>query len=572
MSLSVSPATEVPPPLCTWDIPRYPQEQRLELSAAAGASTVFVGANGSGKSALGLWLQRNSTGVSTSRLIAHRQLWLESAGPDITASSRQQQTTYRASLDARDDSRWFDHLAKTRTSLVLFDLIAAHNKRNDRVARLVDCGLPTDEIRKTVEPSPIARLNTILERAGLAVQVELTDTGSLDAVHAAGAHYPISEMSDGEKSALLLAAEVLMAERDSVQIIDEPERHMHRSISAPLVEAVVNERPDCHFAVLTHDLDLAYSLVQEGAAAVSLSNCSWNNGKTVAWDAELVPHDDALPNTVRAAILGGKRRVLFIEGTPTSIDFKLLRLLLPEWPLKPIGGCDEVTRAVKGLQASTDYNWIEAAGVVDRDQRSKDECEKLRQHGVFPLGVHEIENLYYTRPMLQRLAETQAPTLERDPDELLASARHAAFASLTEPASLDHVAGVVATAQIRHRLNEAAPTRTQVISEEDLLDIQVDNPFKAARQQLEQLVTDEDLDTIVKRYPIRDTPLQTAGGNRTRVPEDQPPAEYSTPSTDNRQRTARRTPTPCRASPHVGFTSRDTHPSYQLGRVHLKLH
>ena len=306
MSLSVSSATEVSPLLCTWNIPRYPQDQQLVLAAAAGASTVFVGANGSGKSAMGLWLQRNSSGASTNRLIAHRQLWLASAGPDITASTRDQQTTQLASYDLRDDSRWLDRLAQTRTSLVLFDLIAAHNKRNDRVARLVDGGRPTDEIRKTVEPAPTVRLNTILDRCGLAVQVELTDTGSLDAVHTTGARYPISQMSDGEKSALLLAAEVLMAESDSVQIIDEPERHMHRSISAPLVEAVVNERPDCHFAVLTHDLDLAHSLVQEGAAAVSLNGCSWNNEKTVAWDAELIPHDDALPNAVRAAILGGE--------------------------------------------------------------------------------------------------------------------------------------------------------------------------------------------------------------------------------------------------------------------------
>ena len=155
MSLSVSSATEVPPPLCTWNIPRYPQEQPLGLSAAAGASTVFAGANGSGKSAMGLWLQRNSSGARPNRLIAHRQLWLASGGPDITASSRDQQTTYRASWDLQDDSRWLDRLAQKRASLVLFDLIAAHNKRNDRVAKLVDGGRPTDEIRETVEPTPI---------------------------------------------------------------------------------------------------------------------------------------------------------------------------------------------------------------------------------------------------------------------------------------------------------------------------------------------------------------------------------------------------------------------------------
>lgn len=457
---------------------------------------------------MSLWLQRNSSGVSTNRLIAHRQIWLASPGPDITAADRDRNAIFFDGLDLEDESRWLDRSGKDRASLVLFNFMAAHNKRNDRVARLVDDGHSIDEIQKRVEPSPIARLNRILDRCGLAVQVELTRTGTLDAVHGTGVRYPMSQMSDGEKSALLLTAAVLMAESDCVQIIDEPERHMHRAISAPLVEAVINERPDCHFAIFTHDLDLAYSLVQEGAAAVSLNGCSWNDETAVAWDAELIPHDDALLNTIRATILGGKRRVLFVEGTPDSIDFKLLRLLLPEWTLKPIGGCGEVTRAVKGLQASADYTWIQAAGVVDRDHLSNDECEKLRRQSVFPLGVHEIENLYYTEPILQRLADTQAPILERDSDELLTSVHRKAFAALSKPSTLDHLASIVATAQIRRHLNEAAPSRPQVVSNKDLIDIQIDNPFKAARQHLEQLVTNGKLDTIVKYYPIRNTPLQ----------------------------------------------------------------
>lgn len=46
------------------------------------------------------------------------------------------------------------------------------------------------------------------------------------------------------------------------------------------------------------------------------------------------------------------------------------------------------------------------------------------------------------------------------------------------------------------------------MSGDEQLDIRIDNPFKAARQQLEQLVRSEDLDALVKRYPIRDTPFQ----------------------------------------------------------------
>ncbi len=420
----------------------------------------------------------------------------------MTPAGRDQQVQYRRDWDLADDSRWLDHAPKSRPNLLLFDLIAGHNARNDRLARLVDQGRSIGEIRNT-EPSPITRLNSILHRCDLPVQIELTKTGTLDAVRRNGTRYPVSQLSDGERSAMMLAAEVLMAEQGSVQIIDEPERHIHRSISAPLMEAVANERPDCPFAILTHDLDLAYSLVREGASAVSLSGCSWSGGTAAAWDAELLPEDDQMPNVVRQAILGGKRRVLFIEGRPTSVDFDLLRLLIPKWMLKPIGGCAEVIRIVKGLRASTDYTWIKAAGVIDRDHRTSDECGALRQDGIFPLGVHEIENLYYSQPILQRLAEAQASTLGRNPDELLASARENALASLSSSEDIARLALSVSDAYIRRHLRESAPTKEDIEVGNNPLVVNIDNPFNQELQRLRRLLDNGDLDEVFQHYPIK---------------------------------------------------------------------
>jgi AAA15 family ATPase/GTPase len=83
----------------------------------------------------------------------------------------------------------------------------------------------------------LRQINRVLAHANLEIQIELVTGDSLEAVHARrGARYPITEMSDGEKSALLLAAEILTKEAGTVQVIDEPERHLHRSISAPTHE------------------------------------------------------------------------------------------------------------------------------------------------------------------------------------------------------------------------------------------------------------------------------------------------------------------------------------------------
>jgi len=72
--------------LCRWDIPGVGGNAPVRVVARAGHSTAVVGANGSGKSALGLWMEQHHGGFSgIRRLIAHRKLWFQYAGPGITA-------------------------------------------------------------------------------------------------------------------------------------------------------------------------------------------------------------------------------------------------------------------------------------------------------------------------------------------------------------------------------------------------------------------------------------------------------------------------------------------------------
>ncbi|WP_442947933.1 AAA family ATPase [Nostoc sp.] len=44
-----------------------------------------------------------------------------------------------------------------------------------------------------------------------------------------GTPYSIAELSDGERNALLIAANVLTVKNGTLVLIDEPERHLHRS-------------------------------------------------------------------------------------------------------------------------------------------------------------------------------------------------------------------------------------------------------------------------------------------------------------------------------------------------------
>src|SRR5690606_25996407 len=105
------------------------------------------------------------------------------------------------------------------------------------------------------------------------------------------------------KSAFLLAAEVLTSADDCVFVIDEPERHLHRSISVALVRALLRERSDCHFVVMTHDVDLAHSLWDEGPTLL-LSSVSWTGQNASSWELVEAPVDATIPDEAKMAILG----------------------------------------------------------------------------------------------------------------------------------------------------------------------------------------------------------------------------------------------------------------------------
>jgi hypothetical protein len=225
----------------------------------------------------------------------------------------------------------------------------------------------------------LQQLNETLKQAGLAIELELTASSTFDAINSDNQRYPISQMSDGEKSAVLLAAEVLAADESAVLIVDEPERHLHRAISAPLLQSVMESRPDCHFLVLTHDLELTPLLNAERTKLLILSGCSWSDQVASGWDLTEVDLSEDLPESARKAILGGRRRVLFLEGDRQSLDMQLYSALFPDWSLIPSGSCDQVIRSVTGMVANSTLHW------VDRGASSMATLDPLPSDRVLPI-------------------------------------------------------------------------------------------------------------------------------------------------------------------------------------------
>lgn len=503
----IEAAEDDTPPLLKWAVPSSGDADSVVLEAYAGHAVVIVGPNGSGKSALSHWLSVNRGGSATpvTRVLAHRRVWMQSAGTEMTASQRTQYLSAFETWDSQPASRVKVQGDSERSSKLLYDLLGRVNGRNARIAELVD----TDQGTSSVEESMLTAIGRVFASANLEIGFRVTDLGEFEAVRQSGQAYPISEMSDGEKGAFLLAAEVLLAPPSSVQIVDEPERHLHRAISSDFIVSLMRERDDCAFVFLTHDLDLLGKLEPSITTVCFVTAVAWSNGVACGWALETDSVASGVPDSVREAILGGRSQLLFVEGESSSLDFPLYRLLFPEWAVVPCGGSDEVKRATSGLQESDAYHWVDGRGILDGDARSPEEIIALGTKKILVLPVDEVENLYYLFCVVDAVALRQAATFGEDPETLRLRVREKALGSLTSN-MVQHLASVNAVKILRRQALASLPSGVDMISGGSQLPISLASPYPAQHKKLADYVTSKDYDAILREYSVRNSGFRTA--------------------------------------------------------------
>ena len=233
------------------------------------------------------------------------------------------------------------------------------------------------------------------------------------------ATYPINELSDGERSALLLGAAVVSEPKDTLFLIDEPERHLHRSIICPLLQAVFTARPDSRFLVATHELMLPLSFPD--AEVLILRRCIFEGSTPARWEADRTKAASALSDELKTNIWGGRRQLLFVEGTETSLDAKLYRLLFPDVSVYPKSGRPQVVAAVEAVAvtAAEEFTWVKVRGLVDGDRTPSADKDDLRGRSVHSLESRARRRVVVLPPAsAARSGRPTLPTRGREPGRL----------------------------------------------------------------------------------------------------------------------------------------------------------
>lgn len=393
--------------MCNVNIPRKDNSD-LELTLETGKTTIIIGANGSGKTRLAVYLE-DKLGEKAHRIAAHRALNLNPNVDKIPETKARQYLTYGnsgngISISNRKYYRW-DNKAPTsllndfdRLLQYLFaqqnNLAVENNQKFNRGESITNSKTKLDILQEVWERLlPLKKLHIT------------ADDISVSSIGIESADYSASEMSDGERAVFYILGQVLSANEGSILIFDEPELHIHKSIISNLWDEIEKLRPDCSFLMITHDIEFA-------ATRIAKKYVVRNYYSDPAWNISEIP-DSELDEQTITLILGSRKPILFVEGDKTSLDMETYRLCYSEWTVIPKGSCKDVIQAVSSLRKLNEdmpiLN-IKCAGIIDRDTRDSSQIQELEEQGIKVLPCSEIENIFSLSSIAHKVLEIEGFT------------------------------------------------------------------------------------------------------------------------------------------------------------------
>lgn len=304
----------------------------IEEHTTNNNSLIIIGANGCGKSKLGAWIEDQDSDI-VHRIGAQRNLNfkpnLQLSNYDAAKNKIIYGTDDEDMVKRRDKGyRWNWGKSKTTKLIDDFDdvlsaLIAMYN--NETSTYFKNC--QEAENNNSVKPeTPLTVIDKLMEIwNSVFPQRNLLFEDSkfyANEISKRFEKYSANQMSDGERSVLYLASQVLAIPEEKTLIIDEPETHLHGTIMNKLWESLEEYRSDCLFIYITHDTNFAAS--HKNSEKIWIKSYDGGN-----WDLEKIISNE-LPEKLLFDILGSRKNILFVEGEESSFDTQLYSILYPD--------------------------------------------------------------------------------------------------------------------------------------------------------------------------------------------------------------------------------------------------
>lgn len=313
--------------------------------------------------------------------------------------------------------------------------------------------------------------------------------------------YHGKDMSDGERVVLYLIGSCLCAPDNSIIIIDEPEVHIHKSIISKLWNKIEDNCPEKLIIYITHDLDFATS--RSDATKLWLKAYHGEN----IWEWDFIPVEESFPENLYLEILGNRKDVIFCEGENNSIDISVYQYVYPEYHIIPRGGGDKVIESTKAFVNNLNLHHLVAHGIIDSDYKESKEKEILQGHGIFTIPVAEIENLYCIEPILKIISIH----LGLDPDETFSNATNFIIESLKK--EFDVQVSTKAEKVIEYKLGAFSKKDHTIDSLKSALNetvsrINIDEIYEISRKEFQDAIDSRDYAKILLIYNRKSLPTR----------------------------------------------------------------
>jgi hypothetical protein len=306
--------------------------------------------------------------------------------------------------------------------------------------------------------------------------------------------YNASEMSDGERIVFYLIGEVICTKENSLIIIDEPENHLHKSITKKLWDKIEQERPDCTFAYLTHDIDFAVS--RQDSTKIWMKSYDGNE----IWDYEVLDEESPLPEQLYLEVLGSRKPILFIEGELDSIDYKLYEQIFKEYTIKPLGSCDKVFEATSSFNDLKDFHHIDSFGLIDRDRRTEEQINHINNSSIWVSKVAEVESFL----LLEDIVKIIAKRMGKNETEIFTNVQKRVindFKANLEREATQYTLNIIKNnfeKQLNPKVNNFSTLNDILTSYWEKQDFQ--KIYDEIKEKFEQIVNDKDYNAVLEVY------------------------------------------------------------------------
>lgn len=225
--------------------------------------------------------------------------------------------------------------------------------------------------------------------------------------------FPFHSLSSGEQEVVKVVFDVVRKDiKHSVIIVDEPELHLHPTLTFKLIETLktIGDHTN-QFIFLTHSADLIstyYSTgdvyfidnIQTGAnQAHKLSELNHSHNEVV----QLIGQN--------LGLFAVGKKIIFIEGENSSIDrltyHSIVQKIIPEAKVIPVGSvANIITLNTIEEQIRNSIFGIDIFMIRDRDGLNEKQIEEIEKNGrIRCLKKRHIENYFLDADILYKVAE-----------------------------------------------------------------------------------------------------------------------------------------------------------------------